>query len=803
MLRNTVVFARIVLWAVFSLLSLSLAAQQTWIEGRVVSQNEPKGVAGALVHLRGTPYGGYTDSIGRFRFAYRGALADSLIVESIGYERSGVALAFYPNCDLHIALRSSSVDIESVRITANYAASKQKATTQTLRVVGAELISQRRQPTLSQTLEQVAGVHAMTIGNGASKPMIRGMGFNRIVVLDRGIKQEGQQWGADHGLELDQMAAEHVGVYKGATSLRFGGDAMGGAIVVNADIPRPLDGWHGKVVTWYASNAQLFGVSAKSSYAAQRFFANLTLTATDYGDYAVPQDTLVYLTQKLPIHGGRLKNTAGYERDGALSLGWDSPYGLFAFTVSHVAQKMGFFPGSHGIPSPERVNPDGNARNIEYPYATAGHTKLILNYRSNPHGSAWTHYTDLGYQYNARDEYSSFHTHFPNQKRPEQDADRELSFRLQTLTAVERLVYKLSSTNQLELGAEAQLQNHTFGGYSFLLPRYQRYTFGGFVTFSHQLTDKLRLEAGFRGDWGHYRIYSHYDPILAHYLSSYQGLTKADVEAYANLSPNLHRDFWNISGALGASWQISTHSTLKGSLGRSFRLPSVHELAANGIHHGSFRHERGDATLNSEVGYQADLEYIFSFYNWRIGLNPFASYYPNYIYLEPTPRWSKLPDGGLIYQFTQAHILSYGGEMELHGHLLQSLSFSGNASWVYLDNLTDGYPLPFAPPITLRGVLSWTLPFIPTTWGKFTLEGEGHYAAAQERIARNELETPSSLRMDVMFTYRRRTAIGEWSLRTGGRNLANTRYFNHLSYYRALGLPEPGRSWNLELSCAF
>ena len=226
-------------------------------------------------------------------------------------------------------------------------------------------------------------------------------------------------------------------------------------------------------------------------------------------------------------------------------------------------------------------------------------------------------------------------------------------------------------------------------------------------------------------------------------------------------------------------------------------------MAANGIHHGSFRHERGDATLNSEVGYQADLEYIFSFYNWRIGLNPFASYYPNYIYLEPTPRWSKLPDGGLIYQFTQAHILSYGGEMELHGHLLQSLSFSGNASWVYLDNLTDGYPLPFAPPITLRGVLSWTLPFIPTTWGKFTLEGEGHYAAAQERIARNELETPSSLRMDVMLTYRRRTAIGEWSFRAGGRNLANTRYFNHLSYYRALGLPEPGRSWNLELSCAF
>ena len=803
MLKNIASLLHILLWTGCCLLSLPCAAQQTWLEGRVVSQAEPEGVAGALVHLRGTSYGAYTDSVGRFRFAYRGELTDSLIVESIGYERSGVALAFYPNCDLHIALRSSSVDIESVRISANYAASKQKATTQTLRVVGAELISQRRQPTLSQTLEQVAGVHAMSIGNGASKPMIRGMGFNRIVVLDRGIKQEGQQWGADHGLELDQMAAEHVGVYKGATSLRFGGDAMGGAIVVNADMPRPLDGWHGKAVTWFASNAQLLGASAKTSYAGQRFFANLTLTATDYADYAVPQDTLVYLTQKLPIYDRRLKNTAGYERDGSLSLGWDSPYGLFLFTASHVAQKMGFFPGSHGIPSTDRVTPDGNPRNIEYPYATAHHTKLILNYRSHPQGRRWINYTDLGYQYNAREEYSSFHTHYPNQKQPEQNADLELAFRLQTLTAVERLAYKLAEGQQLEIGGEAQLQDHSFAGYSFLLPRYQRYTLGGFLTFSQQLGERVRLEAGVRGDWGHYRVYRYYDHILAHYLSSYQGLTHEDVEMYAHLSPDLHRDFWNVSGALGASWQLSPHSTLKGSLGRSFRLPSVHELAANGVHHGSFRHERGNVSLNSEVGYQADLEYLFSLYKWQIGLNPFASYYANYLYLEPTPRWSKLPDGGLIYQFTEARVFSYGGEIEVHGHLLQSLSFRGNMSWVYLDNLTDGYPLPFAPPLTVRGVLSWTLPFLPITWGHVTLEGEGHYAAAQERIARNELETPSSFRTDATLSYRRRTHLGEWTLRAGVHNLADRHYFNHLSYYRALGLPEPGRSWNVELSCAF
>lgn len=793
-------FLRFLFAAPLLFLTLGVSYGQTFLEGRVVSPSEPQGVAGALVYLRGTNYGAYTDSVGTFRFAYEGRLADSLIVESLGYERTGVALAFYPNCDLHIALRSSSVDIESVRITANYAASKQRATTQTLRVVGAELISQRRQTTLAQTLEQVAGVHAMRIGNGASKPMIRGMGFNRIAVLDRGVKQEGQQWGADHGLELDQMSAEHVGVYKGATSLRYGGDAMGGAIVVNADIPHPVDGFHGKGVAWYASNSQLGGLSVKSSYAGKKFFYSFTLTGTEYGDYAVPTDTIVYLTQKLPIYGQRLKNTAGQERDAALTLGLDNYYGVFALTASHVYQKMGFFPGSHGIPSLERIAPDGSTRNIEFPYSRANHSKLIFNYRTNPHGRPWTAFLDLGLQYNTRDELSSFHTHYPAQRPPEKDADLELSFRLLTLSASPRLLWKLPHNMQLETGIDAQFQSHLFAGYSFLLPRYTRGTLGSYVTYSWQPIRKLRLEVGLRGDGAMLQIDEYDDRILAQYLTANSSLTPKQIEAYAKLSPYLSRQFFNYSWALGGAWHYTEHQALKLHIGRSFRLPSVHELAANGVHHGSFRHERGDVNLNSEVGHQVDFEYVVTYKKWRIGINPFAAYYSNYIFLNPSLTWSLLPDAGQIYQFSQAQVLSYGGELEVHGHLLQSLSVSGNASTVLLDNLTDGYPLPFVPPVSLRGVLSWTLPWPSERYGKITLEGEAHYSATQERVARNELTTPSSLRFDALIVYRHDIAKMECSLRFGCRNLTNVRYFNHLSYYRALGIPEPGRSWNLELA---
>jgi len=776
---------------------------QTYLEGRVVSQAEPQGVAGALVYLRGTSYGAYTDSVGNFRIAYKGALSDSLIVESIGYQRSGVALAFYPNCDLHIALQSSTHDIESVRITANYNASKQRATTQTLRIVGAELITQRRQSTLAQTLEQVPGVQAMTIGNGASKPMIRGMGFNRIAVLDRGIKQEGQQWGADHGLELDQMAADHVGVYKGATSLRWGGDAMGGAIAVNADIPIPLDGFHTKGALWYASNSQLGGISLRNSYAGQKFFYALTLTGTDYADYSVPVDTIVYMTRKIPIYNRKLKNTAGTEKDATLTLGLDSYYGVFALTASHVYQKIGFFPGSHGLPSQERVQPDCSARNVDFPYSRASHSKLILNYRSNPRGRSWTAYLDLGVQYNVRDELSAFHTHYPEQSRPEKDADLELALRLWTYSISRRVVWKLPQRMQFEAGAESQWQDHSFKGYNFLLPRYYRYTLGLYATYSWQPLPELRLEAGLRGDYARLNVKPYYDTILEQYLVNFDNITPLQREEYATLSPRLNRNFINYSWALGASWTPAEHHALKMHMGRSFRLPSVHELAANGVHHGSFRHEKGDSKLGSELGHQLDLEYVFNYKKFHIGLNPFLAYYSSYIYLNPSGNWSRLPDGGQIYQFSQARVLSYGGELEVHGHLLRSLSISANAAWVLLDNLTDGYPLPFTPPLSLRATLSWKVPWIPLRYGSFTLEGENFYAMAQERVSRNELTTPSAWHADAKVVYTKQFSETEWTLRGAIKNLTDRRYFNHLSYYRVLGIPEPGRSFNLELTVSY
>lgn len=94
------------------------------------------------------------------------------------------------------------------------------------------------------TLTKIPGIQSMDIGAGFSKPVIRGMAFNRIAVSENGIKQEGQQWGADHGLEIDAFNVEEVNVIKGPSSLAYGSDAIGGAIeILPAVPPQKIASW--------------------------------------------------------------------------------------------------------------------------------------------------------------------------------------------------------------------------------------------------------------------------------------------------------------------------------------------------------------------------------------------------------------------------------------------------------------------------------------------------------------------------------------------------------------------------------
>ena len=456
-------------------------------------------------------------------------------------------------CTLHAQDPDSlrNVSLSEIVVTENFQYLRNKNTTLHLDVVGKEFLKEHFSGNLMQTLEQLPGVHSMDIGSGFSKPVIRGMGFNRVSVTENGIKQEGQQWGADHGLEIDAFNVEQVNIRKGPASLLYGSDAMGGVVEITQAAAPFDDQVFGEVDLLGKSVNGLFGGSLMLGVKKDRWYTKLRYSEQHFGDYRIPTDTISYLTQKIPVYNRRLKNTAGFERDASLFTQYRKGRYMGNYAVSNAYQKVGFFPGAHGIPDPSRVQDDGSSRNIELPYSFVNHLKVTTHQEY-----AWEKLLlqwDLGYQNNHREEWSQFHTHYGTQPVPDKDPDKELAFTLNTFSSGVKVRFTGSQVWDHSAGWDLQYQRNTISGYSFLLPEYTRFTTGLSWLTTYKPTDVFSVSGGLRYDIGKTDISPFTDAYLATYLQE-QGYSQEVIEMNKVRSHAVDRSFGDYSGSLGIVW---------------------------------------------------------------------------------------------------------------------------------------------------------------------------------------------------------------------------------------------------------
>ena len=687
-----------------------------------------------------------------------------------------------------------SLLLPDVVVTESYQQRQAKKSALAVDVVDQDFLRKHFTGNFMQAMENIPGVQAMDIGSGFSKPMIRGMGFNRIAVLENGIKQEGQQWGADHGLELDAFNIGTVNVLKGPSSLLYGSDAMGGVIDITSPPVPSVDMLFGDVTLLGKSVNGTLGGSFMLGIKKSFWYAQVRYSEQHFGDYRIPTDTIVYLTQKMPVYGRKLKNTAGIERNIGFFAQYQRQRYKANYSVSNVYQKTGFFPGAHGIPDVSRVEDDGDSRNMELPYSKVNHLKVTTLQQY-----AWEKLVlsgDFGFQNNHREEWSVFHTHYGSQPVPEKDPDKELAFNLNTLSASVKVRFIGSSSWEHALGWDGQHQRNDISGYSFLLPEYYRSTTGLLWLTTYKPNNVISVSGGMRYDYGYIHISSHEDAYLADYLRK-QGYDEEQVEHYKWNSHAVKKKFGDYSFSLGLVWTPSERHMVKANVGRSFRLPGANELAANGVHHGTFRHEQGDANLKSEQGWQMDASYNLRYNGFSISVSPFVSWFSNYIFLRPTGEWSVLPHAGQIYRYTGAEVLFAGTEATIDIHFLRSFNYRISGEYVYTYNCDEHIPLSFSPPFSMRNTLTWQRKQV-------MLYAEWQSIARQNRVDRNEDRTPGAnlfhLGGSLNIPIRGNQAI---EITLTARNIFNTRYYNHLSFYRKVEIPEPGRNFQLLIKIPF
>ena len=687
-----------------------------------------------------------------------------------------------------------SLLLPDVVVTESYQQRQAKKSALAVDVVDQDFLRKHFTGNFMQAMENIPGVQTMDIGSGFSKPMIRGMGFNRIAVLENGIKQEGQQWGADHGLELDAFNIGTVNVLKGPSSLLYGSDAMGGVIDITSPPVPSVDMLFGDVTLLGKSVNGTLGGSFMLGIKKSFWYAQVRYSEQHFGDYRIPTDTIVYLTQKMPVYGRKLKNTAGIERNIGFFAQYQRQRYKANYSVSNVYQKTGFFPGAHGIPDVSRVEDDGDSRNMELPYSKVNHLKVTTLQQY-----AWEKLVlsgDFGFQNNHREEWSVFHTHYGSQPVPEKAPEKELAFNLNTLSASVKVRFIGSSSWEHALGWDGQHQRNDISGYSFLLPEYYRSTTGLLWLTTYKPNNVISVSGGMRYDYGYIHISSHEDAYLADYLRK-QGYDEEQVEHYKWNSHAVKKKFGDYSFSLGLVWTPSERHMVKANVGRSFRLPGANELAANGVHHGTFRHEQGDTNLKSEQGWQMDASYNLRYNGFSISVSPFVSWFSNYIFLRPTGEWSVLPHAGQIYRYTGAEALFAGTEATIDIHFLRSFNYRISGEYVYTYNCDEHIPLSFSPPFSMRNTLTWQRKQV-------MLYAEWQSIARQNRVDRNEDRTPGAnlfhLGGSLNIPIRGNQAI---EITLTARNIFNTRYYNHLSFYRKVEIPESGRNFQLLIKIPF
>lgn len=656
---------------------------------------------------------------------------------------------------------------------------------------------------LANTLEQLPGVNSVEIGAGTSKPIIRGLGFNRIAVSEQGIKQEGQQWGADHGLEIDALNIENVEVVKGVGAIELGSDAIGGVIkIINDQVPKK--GLSGELIGLAHSVNNRITSAGNLSFRKNKFFYKLKATTSEFGDYAVPTDNIIYLNRNIPIYNERLKNTAGRENDLYGQIGYFGPHYKGTISISNVYFKSGFFPGAHGIPSLARVEDDNDSRDINYPYQRVIHRKAISK-------NEWFYHDydfelTLGYQNNHRQEWSYFHTHYSGQEPPSVDPDLELDFNLDTYDAQGTISRKFGDRHTSKLGVQYQAQDNNIGGYNFLLPEYTRTSTGLFFSHNFEVTKKLRLNLGTRYDYSEIKIEDYYDDLLYDYLVQ-RGRSSSEAAAYALRSPELNKNFSNYNAMAGVLYNLDQTWDFSVNAGTSFRLPTAIELGANGVHHGSFRHERGDIHLNPEKGYVLDTQINYNKDSFRASLSPYLYYFDNYIFLNPSGIFSVLPHTGQVYQFTQSEAVLTGFELELEKNFFGRLNTHFNFEYIYNQQITEdrsrNYPLPFTPPVNGFGEVGYKFLQDFKSFKDSEFFVNTNFAMEQSRIAQQESITPGY----VIFGGGIKTGVTigafEADINASVSNIFNSKFFNHTNFYRALEIPEMGRNIQVMLRIPF
>lgn len=650
------------------------AYSQHSLAGTVTDAKTGDPLIGATIYIPDLKAGAVSDLNGHYLIQNLPAKEVLVQVTYIGYASRTQTIDLAVTSNYDFTLTQAITEINEVVITGMSQATEQKRTPTPISVVSHTMLLQNSSSNIIDALAKQPGVSEVTTGPAISKPEIRGLGYNRVVVVNDGVRQEGQQWGDEHGIEIDEFSVQKVEILKGPASLAYGSDAMAGVVNLISE-PTISEGTvSGGILANYQTNNGLYAYSGSLEGNANGLIWELRFSQKYAYDYQNKYDGYVY--------GSNFTETAG-----SGMLGLNKKWGYSHLTLSYYHLTPGIVEGERDSATGQFVKPialndstEGSviADNNDFhtythtlPYQQIHHYKAVLS-NSFLLGDGTLNLI-LGFQQNHRQEYD-------NALDPE---NYGLYFRLNTFTY--DLQYLVPSTAgwHTTAGVNGMQQSSANLGSEFLVPAYDLFDFGVFVT-TKKTMGSLDISGGIRYDVRNIMgddlyLNSNGDPVMQPDSGSY------------HIFSSFHSVFSAISGSIGASYQFNDQMYGKLNISRGFRAPNIAEIGANGVHEGTFRYEIGDPGLKAETSLQGDVAFGYNGTHITFETDLFDNRISDFIYLR---KLNSLFGGDSVinaegsdviaFKYVQGEANLYGAEvtLDIHPHPLDWLHFENSFSFV-------------------------------------------------------------------------------------------------------------------------
>ena len=768
----------VILAIAVSCLVFPAVAHAATVSGKVLNEaGEP--LPAVTVVLPDLEIGAFSDEEGRFRLENVPVGRHAIEFRFVGYRtiRSEVIVSEAVPKVLEVSMQPEALLGEEVTVTGERdLAGELTGSSQSVLVLPLSDLEERRGQTVGETLESLPGVSTLTTGPAVSKPVLRGVHSARVLVLNAGITQEGQQWGGDHAPEIDPFSPARIEVLKGAAGVQYGAGAIGGVIRIEPPELPTRPGMGGRINTnLFTNNRQ--GAGSLLLQGALRRLGGLQWRVQ--GSLRRAGDA------HAPVHV--IRNSGFDERDYSMALGYTSDRVDTEAYFSHFGTWIGIFKGAHiGNTTDlrrtiERGDPTivgSFTYEIDNPRQRVDHDLLSVRslVRFEGKGNLELRY---GQQYNRREEWDS-HARSGGVARP------GFSQGLQTHSGDAIFQHRNFGNWYGKVGVSGMRQENKRFSTGFLIPDFLAYSAGVFALESWT-KGKTTVETGLRYDYRWIEIYSNTGRRATE-------IVDGGIFTYRNMT-----------GVLGLIYELTPDMAVAANVGRAWRPPGVNELYSHGVHHGTAQFEIGDKELGTESSLNTDLTLRYQGDRGRGELGFFRSHYSNYISLLPADDLVLTIRGAFPkFTYVQSDALIQGFDGYLEYELTPYIDTHLSASFVRGRNTAESQPLYQMPSTRFIAGLSLHLP----TGGRLLDAGigfEGRFVLRQDNFPEgiDYADPPAGYNLFDLDLHAE-IAVADQPVRVqfGIRNLFNQRYRDYLSRFRYF-IDNPGRNVTFGLSIPF